>query len=306
METILVPLDGSAFGEHALSAAVAIARRGGLGIALAHVHHVVPATSPAEGAFFGPDVDVLIREQETTYLEDVTRRLAAVWDGPVSHSLLEVPIADALCQQAQELRAALIVLCTHGRGGVTRAWLGSVADRMIRQSPIPVLVVHPAAAHPDLAREPSFEHILIPLDGSSLAEQAIDQALWIGRLSGARYTLLRVVEPITHGFFVDGTEPSVDVDAEAKAWHEASDYLKGIAGRLRAQGLTVSTETRIGNPANEILAVSGGYDVGLIAMATHGRGGVSRLLLGSVADKVLRGASVPLLVSRLHELPTSG
>lgn len=302
METILVPLDGSAFGEHALPLALTVARRAGLRIALAHVHHqaMLPAT-PGGEPFVSPQVDTLVRDQEAAYLEAVSDRIAAVWEGPVSRALLEAPVADALCRHAESIGAALIVLCTHGRGGVARAWLGSVTDRVLRQSSMPTLVVHPTAEAPDLRSEPPLGHILIPLDGSTLAEQAIDHALWLGRLTAARFTLLRVVEPIMHGFFIDGIEPSIDAAAQEAAWREAANYLDELAGRLRAQGLTILTDTRIGKPAAEVREFAEAYGVDLIAMATHGRGGVRRLLVGSVADKVLRGATVPLLVTRPRE-----
>lgn len=303
METILVPLDGSPFAEHALPLALAIARRGSMRLVLTHVHHVAtPPAAPDDEPFFSPDMDALICDQEEAYLEAVSERIAATWKGTVSRALLEAPVADALCQHAHEIGAALIVLCTHGRGGMARAWLGSVADRVLRQSAVPTLVVHPRTAAPDLAAEPPLGHILIPLDGSPLAEQAIDRALWLGRLTGARYTLLRVVEPMMRGFYIDDTAPSIDVVAQETAWRQATRYVAEVAGRLRKRGLTVSTDTRIGKPASEIREFAEGYGVDLIAMATHGRGGVQRLLLGSVADKILRGAMVPLLVTRPHEV----
>jgi nucleotide-binding universal stress UspA family protein len=303
METILVPLDGSTFGEHALPVALALARRGRLGLALAHVHHIAAAypSAAAGGApLFAPGVDLLIREQEEAYLADVADRIRARWDGPVSHALLDAPVADALCRHAVEIDAAVIVLCTHGRGGMARAWLGSVADRLLRQSPVPILVVHPATGAPDLDHEPRLRHLLVPLDGSSLAEQALDPAVWLGRLTGAHLTLLRVVEPVVRGFYVDGTQPSVDVEAEEAAWRYAADYLADVAQRLREQGVTVATEAVVGRPAAAILEAAGRDAIDLIAMATHGHGMTARMLVGSVADKLIRGAQMPLFVTRPH------
>lgn len=299
MQTILVPLDGSSFGEHALPTALALARRGAMRIALVHVHQlVVPAPAPAGGALYDPGVDALIREEEEAYLADIAHRLAAVWDGPITQTLLEAPIAEGLCRYAEEINTALIVLSTHGRGGIARAWLGSVADRLLRQSPVPILVVHPGEAPPDLSAEPPIHHILIPLDGSPLAEQAVELAVWLGRLMHARYTLLRVVEPVIRGFLIDGAEPTIDVEAQEAAWQRATDYLADVAARLRARGLTVTPEVHVGRPATEITECALARGVNLIAMTTHGRGGVARLLIGSVADKVLRGATLPLLVHR--------
>lgn len=302
METILVPLDGSPFGEQALPAALALARRRPTRIALAHVHHlIIPTVAAAEAPMFDPTPDELLRQQEAAYLEEVSRRLGAIWDGPITRTLLEVPVADSLAYHAERIGASLIVLCTHGRGGVARAWLGSVADRLIRQSPVPTLVVRPGPDALDLTHEPSMRHILIPLDGSPLAEQAIDLATGIGRLTQAHYTLVQIVEPVLRSFLISGPEPTVDVEAEAAAWRQASEYLDSVAGRMRAQQLTVWSEVRIGSPASTILEAAAVHGADLIAMTTHGRGGVARLLMGSVADKVLRGAAVPMVISRPQE-----
>lgn len=299
MQTILVPLDGSPFGEHALPTALAIARRRPMRIALAHVHQLImPTIAAAEAPVFDPTLDELLRQQETAYLEDVSRRLRAIWDGPITRTLLEAPVVEALAHHAEVLGAELIVLSTHGHSGLARAWLGSVADRLIRQSPVPTLVVRPGAGAPDLNQEPALRHILIPLDGSPLAEKAITLALEIGQLTQAHYTLVLVVEPAHRNFLIGGAEPQVDLEAESAAWKQATDYLDEVASRLRAQGHTVWTEARIGSPAAAILESAAANGADLIAMTTHGRGGVARLLMGSVADKVLRGATVPLLVSR--------
>lgn len=302
METILVPLDGSPFGEQALPAALAIARRRPTRIALAHVHQlIIPTIAAAEAPMFDPTPDELMRQQETAYLEDVARRLGAIWDGPITRTLLEVPVADSLAYHAELIGASLIVLSTHGRGGVARAWLGSVADRLIRLSSVPTLVVRPGPDAPDFTHEPTMRHILIPLDGSALAEQAIELAMELGQLTHAHYTLVQVVEPALRSFLIGGAEPTVDVDAEAAAWKRASEYLDTIAARLREQGHTVWSEARIGNAAAGILESAAVNGADLIAMTTHGRGGVARLLMGSVADKVLRSATVPMLISRPHD-----
>jgi nucleotide-binding universal stress UspA family protein len=302
MRTILVPLDGSAFGEHALPVAVAIARRSGASLTLIHAHQlIVQSIMLAEASYFDLSLDTLLREQEKSYLDEVAQRLAATWDGQVIRALLEAPVDSALNSYAREHEVSLIVMCSHGRGGAARAWLGSVADRLVRHTTTPLVIVRPHDGEPTLAAEPALQHILIPLDGSPLAEQAVELALRVGRPFQARYTLLQVVAPILRGFLVGGSDPEVDAEAEAAAWQRASDYLAGIAARLRDEGCEVHAEALIGSPASAILDYAQTYDADLIAMTTHGRGGVARLLVGSVADKVLRGANVPVLIERPPE-----
>jgi nucleotide-binding universal stress UspA family protein len=302
MQTILVPLDGSPFGEHALPMALALARRGDIQIALAHVHHLfAPSLAPTGAPVVDPRIDALFREEEAAYLADVSHRLARIWNGPVMMTLLETPVAESLCQHAELIGASLVVMSTHGRGSLARAWLGSVADRVIRQSTVPVLLLHPEDGAPDLEREPKLHHILVPLDGSLLSEQILPHAIWLGRLVGARYTLLRVIEPVVRGFMVNGVEPVVDVEAQELAWQQASEDVERIAARLRGEGLTVVPEVRVGRPVAEILECAAEREADLIAMSTHGHGGLTRLILGSVTDKVLRSASVPVLVFRPPE-----
>lgn len=299
METILVPLDGTPFGEHALPMALAIARRTGASLALAHTHQlVVAAAAPAEARTFDLAFDELIREQEQNYLAEAAERVAAVWDGPVLPTLLEAPLVGSLSDFAHERGVGLIVMSSHRRDELPWAWLGGVADRLIRKAAVPILVVHPGDDEPDLTIEPTLRHILVPLDGSALAEEALTLATTIGRPFGAHYTLLQAVAPILRSSLIDRLGPVVDTEAQAAAWCSASAYLEGCAARLREQGYEVHTDAVIGPPAATILDYARGYDADLIAISTHGRGGLARLLLGSVASEVLRGATIPVLIKR--------
>jgi nucleotide-binding universal stress UspA family protein len=143
--------------------------------------------------------------------------------------------------------------------------------------------------------------VLIPLDGTALAEQILPSATALGRLLEAEYTLLRVVAPapavgfepagVGIGGFVPPSEDSLTL--------EARNYLERVASRLRGEGLTVTTAVALGqSPAAAILAEAQDRGIDLIAMETHARHGLARLLLGSVADKVIRSSPLPVLVHR--------
>lgn len=298
MNTILVPLDGSAFGEHALPTALALARRGEAGLALALVHHLSAPTIGVSGeVFFDPALEAFARAEEERYLEGVAARVRAAVDAPVRVDLLEQPVERALLAHADDIGAGLIVMTTHGRGGLSRAWIGSVTDRIIRQSPTPVLVLHPHESAPELTEPPPFRHILIALDGSPLAERAIEGALALGRPAHARYTLVQAVVPVMHRFVVDGMVPHVDTKALEAGWNDSQAYLRSVAEPLRAEGHVVDIQSPVGQPAEAILRYAEQQAADLIALTTRGHGGLTRLLLGSVADKLLRGAAVPLLIS---------
>lgn len=291
--SLLVPLDGSSCAEHALPFAASIARRTDATLQVVRVH--VPVASAFSGSELVADLplDEAIREQEAVYLDRVVQRLAAVFPGRVRHTLVDGPIADALHEQAVAAGTDLVVMATHGRGPFSRFWLGSVADALLRRLPMPILLVRPGEAAPDLATDISVRKILIPLDGSALAEQVLEPAIGFGSLTQAEYILLRVVEtflPQPRQF------PGSLCDRLAE---EAQSYLDRVADRLREKSLRVETRVAINlPPVTAILEAASVQAADLIALETHGRGGMARLLLGSVADKVVRSAPTPVLVHR--------
>jgi nucleotide-binding universal stress UspA family protein len=168
--------------------------------------------------------------------------------------------------------------------------LGSVTDELIRRATMPVLVVRPKEKDPGILPEPVLDNILIPLDGSALAEQVLEPALDLARLMEARCTLLRVVEPPVE---------RAGGGRSDEARTEAAAYLKHVAAKVSSQGLQVQTRVAVAHhAADAILAEAEAPACTLIALATHGRGGLKRLLLGSVADQLVRRALSPVLVNR--------
>jgi nucleotide-binding universal stress UspA family protein len=300
-QSLLVPLDGSRFAEHALPAALTIARRANAKLRLARVRFDVEAVYG--GGELAPDPKLLdsLARQEREYMEATTKRVSAAADSPVTSALLDAPIADALNEHARAERIDLIAMATHGRGGVKRFWLGSVADRLLRQTSIPLLLVRPVEGNADLSSEFGPKQMLIPLDASSVAEEILTPAVSLGKLFDAEYALVYVIEPVVvadlhaGGSALAGFDPKLSEQLQA----EAQTYLEGVADRLRAQSLKVRTRVVLNQPAaTGILEEARASGAGIIAIATHGRRGLTRFFLGSVADKVVRGCSIPVLVHR--------
>jgi len=313
--TILVPLDGSGVGEHALGLALGIAQRAGARLHIAHVHF--PATSLYTGSKLGGNMtlDTALRANESKYLDDVIRRLTAVASVPVTAAVLEGPTADGLLRHVQAISAGLIVMTTHGRGLVSKLWLGSVADQLVRQSPVPLLLVRPGHGAANLPPQTPPRHVLIPLDGTPFAEEIMVPALVLGSLGDADYTLLRVLKPALIPS-ADMTGLSADEHAQSlfrqvqalkeELQMEARNYLKKSAAEMEARGLRVQVRLLVHEqPAVAILDYARDHAVDLIAMQTHGRRGFAQMFVGSVADKVLRSATMPLLVQRPHEAQTA-
>ncbi len=294
---IMVPLDGSPFSEQALNYAYQVARRMSATVHLVRVQS--PEVLTAEASFFNVQRAPAIREAEQEYLAKI--RGAGPWQVRTTiTNVLGGPVVDALAVYVREHAIDLVIMTTHGRGGLSRAWLGSVADQLIRQVSIPILLLRPSQGGmtmPGLRFE--LEHIVIPLDGSAESERALEPAIALGNLTGARYTLLQIVEPLALIAVSDGLPIPMQKEQYEELRMSAAAYLDRVAERLRSEGYLVDTAVVIQHQcAAGILEQAVSTDASLIAMATHGRSGFRRLALGSVADKVLRGTSVPLLLLR--------
>jgi nucleotide-binding universal stress UspA family protein len=294
--SILVPLDGAALAEQALTVAATLADRMRAQLHLVHVHAPPVVDEFAQYGVAG----WAARETAEHYVRETAGRLRAARGGTVSASMLDGRPATAIATHATATGADLIVMASHGRTGASRFWLGSVADAVIRSSTIPVLVVR---GRGDTApnREPSiFSRVLVPLDGSSAAEEAIPHAIALGALESAHVHLLRieeVAEDLRTSVWVLAQHEPDDVTERLR---RADHYLRTVSARpdLQWGQATHSAEARAGHRVGEaIAAVATERDIDLIAMTTHGRG-ASRLLVGSVADKVIRATTCSLLLTR--------
>lgn len=296
-KTILVPLDGSPFSEQALPLALALAGRMEARLELVLVWSPHPR-DPDPG-------------KPGTYLDRAVELVRSQLPGRVSRELLSLPaqtleypppamsaVADVIDQHASDIGAALIVMTTHGHGGLRRAWLGSVADAVIRMATVPVLLVRPQDEEftTALAADRGLHHILVPLDGTADAETAIPHALALGEPFGARYTLMRVVSPLAWEVSPHAYDP-YPVHASPLSRDAVHQELEAIAESLRRRGHTVDVNvTDDTSPARAIVEFAEAHAVDLVAIGTSGRGPLRRLLLGSVSDKIIRGSDAPILI----------
>lgn len=298
--SLMVPLDGSGFAEHAVPYAVGVARRTGATVHLVRVHVPLFAELSADvPSIATARWSAEQRTAETAYLNAMASRVSAT-GVQVTADLMEGAVGQSLQASADNYDVDLIVMTTHGRGGFERAWLGSVADLLLRHEDLPILLVRPAEGtrEMDVIAPVVFDHVLIPLDESERAERVLPHATEVAGTTDVRYTLLEATWPKL-GFGSPYMPDTVELYQEEarRREQEAAAYLADIAGRLRERGATVQHEIVRQRPAGQaILAFAERNDVDLIAMASHGRGGLTRLFLGSVTDKIVRGASVPVLV----------
>lgn len=293
-ERILVPLDGSPRAELILSQLGRILRREDSEILLLRVVDVPVAIGRL-------DLTSLRREEFETaqnYVHDLARRLAEK-ASKVHGRVAEGPEAQVILETARSEGSTLIAMSTHGRSGLARWLMGSVAEKVVRASDVPVLLVRSFRSRPGGDPEPAtaeeipFRKILVPTDGSPASMAVVASAEKFAQLYDSEVVVLHVEKPP----IVAGTEMGVLPPPRPTPSQEDPVTARALE-RFRHAGLRATALTVLGDPAGEIVDQSHAAGIDLIAMATHGRSGLSRWVLGSVAERVLRHAGTPLLVVR--------
>lgn len=317
MQTIVVPLDGSELSAQVLPYVRVLAPLLGARVHLLRVvqesHHSggeswaqvlisvygVPESEALRRDYYDESMEAL-RQRAQAYLDAQAKALEDAGIEVVSDVRSGSP-ADVIVEVAAGcLPGAMIAMATHGYSGLRRWALGSVADKVIHATEAPVLLVRGQAqpiVHPP-------RRILIPLDGSGLARQALPLASEIARAAHAELILLRAVAPMIEAYIGAPMlgRPLAENNEALGALHEyALNDLNAEAASLRAEVPRVLTHAIIGYPAEVIIDEAQAMDVDLIVMATHGYGGLRRWALGSVADKVLHATTTPLILVRAGE-----
>jgi nucleotide-binding universal stress UspA family protein len=310
---MLVPLDGSELSEVVFPYAKELAGRLGLDVILLHVH------SPEEGgavplhrAYIEHKAELIKQKSQ-----EVQEKVGSGSVGPAIKVRGELAVghpAEEILRFAGENDIDLILMATHGRSGIRRWVMGSVADKVLRAAKVPVWLVRAGIPEGIVYDKWPQRTILVPLDGSELAETVLPHVEALAKQRGAELVevvLLSVCEPSgASGYY----PPSARFETEKGAVHVmprdfaraqatrqkmlAKQYLTGVEKRLKDAGLRVRSELRVGDAANEIIDYASNSPFNLIVMATHARSGFSRWAYGSVTTKVLQGVSSPMFLVR--------
>jgi nucleotide-binding universal stress UspA family protein len=298
-QRIMLPLDGSPLAEVAAPIAARLAKRDGARLHLVTVHHLAPNPETAGWA----EADNAMRDAEREYLDRFARDMLDCYSIQPSTALLEgLPARTVLRDFVAEAKVDLVVMTTHGRTGLRRAWLGSVADGVVQDSHVPVLLVRPWK-RTGVRWDRGFRNVIVPLDGSAPAAQVLPSAFALAVADGPTFTLVQVVEPVTrpiHPYSYAATPVETDVEATERLAADAKASLAVITTRLRREepGVDVSALVLVDSqPGQAVLELVAGKEASLIAMTTSGRG-LARTLRGGFADKVLREATCPVMVYR--------
>jgi nucleotide-binding universal stress UspA family protein len=296
---IMVPLDGTLFSEAALPFAIELAERDDVPLELVTVWQPLPKSYMATQ--YVVPLDRELRAERQSYLERLADTVEKSTSAKVSVRYLEGWPGDVLPPLPRESGQDLVVMATHGAGALQRMWLGSIADEMARKSSTPVLLIRPSDPIEPVAlkRDRPVRRVLVPLDGSPLAERALDRSILVGRGEGVELTLLHVIAfPPPIGFA--GVNIADTPDAQMLRTEErqaAQAYLDRVAEQVATWAGSVRTVVLDGVVSRQaILAFAESEQIDLIAMASRGRSGAKRLILGSVAAGVVRGSTVPVLL----------
>lgn len=284
-DKILVPLDGSALAERALPYAARIARATHGSILLLHVMSSTETQHRLEKSMNAAvRLEQLVEELRAAGVD------ATTWTMP-GHA------ADVIVDAADPPRTDLVVMSTHGRGGLGRWLFGSVAEDVLRRALVPVLLV-PASADRAWPTDRPLK-LVVPLDGSETSEAALPIALAFRQALDGDVTFVRVVEPTAApslGFNPDSM--SLERVAPTAGLDQAQAYLEEIASQSRGAAPTTGVLVDVGDPAATVASVVRQEQADAIVMATHGRTGLARITIGSVALAILHRAHVPVLLIR--------
>jgi nucleotide-binding universal stress UspA family protein len=297
---IMAPLDGSPAAEAALPWAVHLAKRTKGDIRLVGVHAPPAVLLDGETLIGSVVPDASIRQRETDYFSEVQTRLKATGVS-VEADLLDGSVITSLADYARTLKPAWIVMLSHARGRLARFFLGETAAEFVRESPSPVLLVHPVEGAVDPVATPEVRHVLVPLDGSVLAERMLEPATDFAKAVNADLTLVMALAAVPDMEAIAARhEPGLPGAWDpAAAPTKAQLYLEHKADRIRAQSMKVHCRiVAQGSAADVVVADAKAHPGTVIALATHGRGGLAKLVWGSVADEVVRRTSSPVLVLR--------
>ena len=291
-QLIVVPLDGSELSERAIPYATLHAKTFGGRLLLATVWE---GAEDALTSILPAVAEDLFKEGERyyeKYLAKVAEKYMA--DGvKVDAEVLAGNAAETILKLIDDRHADVLALATHGRSGLGRWWYGSVAGEVAQEARIPRLIVGPKVLSQP-AKAIKVDAVLVPLDGSKLSESALEHGVRIAKAFDAALHIAQVISPVSQTFLFD-VPSATSVDIATQIEQGVEEYLKGVGQRFANEAKVMTCVLR-GAPADELVEYVEAHGIDLVVMASHGRGGLARVALGSVADRLLQGDAPVYLI----------
>jgi nucleotide-binding universal stress UspA family protein len=298
---IMAPTDGTDVELPALEVALKLARRFDAELRLVRVETPPVVVDPRSGPGVLEQTEETLAEARRAReqkLEALAAQLRKRGTSRIVSSLESGRVEQTLRDYADRAGVDLIVMSSHARGGLKRINLGSVTDSLIRNTDIPTLVVRPSHSS---SGDGLFERVVVPLDGSPLAEQIIPHVKALIEGSSAGVNVVRVLRPVTYSQ-KQIMQPGLPWWDDAVA--EAESYLDRVVGLFSGATLSVTKEVLMGDDVAAAILDHTSRDADLLAIATHGLGGIKRLMFGSISDEITRRSPTSVLV--FHPRETTG
>jgi nucleotide-binding universal stress UspA family protein len=300
---ILVPLDGSDVAECVLPYVEEMAT-GEKPVSVTFLYVTQPLDLPLTEKKFRERIEADAKSSAESYLESLIKKLK--YKDVATDIVIAGKPAETIIDYADNKKIRLIIMATHGRSGINRWARGSVADKVLHNAKTPVWLIKADNAKKTLVKKGQKIKMLVPLDGSKLAEEALKHVTELAEqfgLDNVDIILFRVSELFSPPFIYPPEMPiSIEeyLEYEKKRTTEICEaYLDKIEKKLAKEGLKTRKAITEGIPADVIINYTGKQDIDLIIMSTHGRTGFSRWAFGSIAEKVLKGASCPVFLVRI-------
>jgi nucleotide-binding universal stress UspA family protein len=291
---LLVPLDGSPLAESVLPVAASLAKKIKTDITLIHIIEKDPPEK------IHGQQHLTSSEQAKNYLSSISESdlFKDIEVGIHVHEERVQNIPLSIADHTQELHQDLIVMCTHGSGGLHEFLFGSIAQKVISFGKKPVLLINPSPGNSNKACK--FDNFLIPLDGNPEHEEAVHFASWLAKICGASIHLLMAIPYFgtMSGKFTASNRflPGTTAKMMDMIIPDAIEYLGKIQNELSEEGLKVSTSATRDNPENAIIETAKEIKADLIIQATHGTKGAEAFWEGSVTLKLSKISKIPLLL----------
>ncbi|MFO8010763.1 MAG: universal stress protein [Dehalococcoidia bacterium] len=294
-ERLLVPLDGSKLAEVALPYAEEIAGKMGCSIILLMVVDSEGQNHELYQSYMGAIARTARYNAERHTGTPAGREIT------ISTEILIGNAEEQIVDYAERKHIDMIVMATHGRSGINRWALGSVANKLVRAASCAVVLVRAGNGHSDVRKQGAIRKVLVPLDGSEESETIIPYIEKLGSSGDIESVLLRVVEETRSPTPADSVAIEMPYEPAEKGGEvdEADRYLRAMAGALEEKGVVARYEVKTGDPADEVIKYAVEIGAGLTAMSTHGRSGILRWIMGSVADRVLHYGDTALMLVRM-------
>jgi nucleotide-binding universal stress UspA family protein len=292
---ILVPLDGSEFAEQALPAAEALCSAYESRLTLLTVKQKESFLKSIHFSLTFKGRRLSINGERETYLQKIENSLEAKGI-EVDHTIRTGEVAESINGLVKEIGVDMVVISSHGRSGVSRLLLGSVAYQVLEQASCPIMVVHPIEGV--IHTEPKFKKLLVTLDGSEFAERVLPyvKASVIFESEVLLISVPHVPEAEMYGAVVNEIR-----ELREHAETEAKEYLEGVSTNLQKAGVNTTVIVTGSRPAQTIVSIAQKEKVDVIMMATHGRGGMDSLVIGSVAERIVQNTDCPVFLVPIRE-----